>query len=46
MLSQEIKDVKNEFNNFFNNLIKRYSKDIRYMVNYINIDENLIKKTY
>ena len=43
MLSQEIKDVKNEFSKLFNSPIKAYNKDIRYMVDYINKDGNLIK---
>ena len=44
MSSQEIKDIKNEFNKLSNNPIKGYSKDIRYVVDYINKGENLIKK--
>ena len=44
MSSQEIKDVKNEFDKLFNYPIKGHSKDIRYMTDYINKGENLTKK--
>ena len=38
------KCFKNEFNKLFNDPIKGYSKDIRYMVDYINRCENPTKK--
>ena len=43
MSDQEIKCLKNEPSKLFNNPISGYSKDIRYMVDYINKSKNLIK---
>ena len=37
------KCFKNKFNKLFNNPIKGYSKDIRYIVDYINKGENHTK---
>ena len=45
MSTQQKKCFKNKFNKLFNNPIKGYSKDIRYIVDYINKGENHIKKT-
>ena len=39
-----MKGVKNEFNRLFNNPIRRSSKDIRYIVDYINKSKTLLKK--
>ena len=36
MSSQEVKCLKSKPNKFFNNRIRGYGKDIRYMVDYIN----------
>ena len=36
-----VKNIKSEFNKPSNNLVKAYTKDIRYMVDHINNDEKL-----
>ena len=36
-----IENIKSEFNKRSNNLVKAYTEDIRYMVDYINNDEKL-----
>ena len=36
-----VKYIKSEFNNLSNNLVKAYTKDIRYMVDHINNNEKL-----
>ena len=37
--------IKDEFNKLSNNLMKGYSKDIRYMVDYINKGEKLRERS-
>ena len=37
------KNIKSEFNKLSNNLVKAYTKDIRYMVDHINNGEKLKK---
>ena len=39
-----IGNIKSEFNKLFNNLVKTYTEDIRYMVDYINNGEKLEKR--
>ena len=38
------KNIKSEFNKFFNNLVKTYTKDIRYMADHINNGEKLTER--
>ena len=39
------KNIKSEFKKLSNNLVKAYSKDIRYMVDYINNGEKLEERS-
>ena len=39
-----IGNIKSKFNKLFNNLVKTYTEDIRYMVDYINNGEKLEKR--
>ena len=36
-----VENIKNKFNKLFNNLVEANTKDIRYIVDYINNGENL-----
>ena len=38
------KNIKSEFNKFSNNLVEAYTKDISYMVDYINKSEKLTER--
>ena len=38
------KNIKTEFNKLSNNLVKAYTKDIRYMVDHINKGEKLTER--
>ena len=38
------KNIKSKFNFFFNNLVKAYTKGIRYMVDHINSGEKLTER--